>query len=178
MLVLPSALMGNKAQCLEPSLPHHSDCLREGHLTPSGLIHQLTGPLRSSLIKVNERHRRKDQSWELKSPRRLGYQSNHMNKYSVASEEDPQPTNQRHVRMAPSYKALWFSCSRILWYLPHDSMTLLIPFWQPFSPLELVREGFHSLQSNEPSLTYLHVFSDFGWCWAITEVLFCHHEEC
>lgn len=68
MVVLP-LLTGSKSQCLEPSLSHHSDWLREGHLTPSRLIPQRAGPTRPSFRHVSERYRWKNWSWsrELKS---------------------------------------------------------------------------------------------------------------
>lgn len=107
-------------------------------------------------------------SWELGSLRRLGYWGNKMNKCSGASEEDLQSIGQRHVRMSQS----------LLIFLFQDAVTFLISFQQLLSPLELVREGLHFLQSKELPLKRLHGFSDFGWCWAVTEALFCHPEEC
>lgn len=66
----------------------------------------------------------------------------------------------------------------LLIFLFQDAVTFLISFQQLLSPLELVKEGLHLLQSKELPLKRLHGFSDFGWCWAVTEVLFCHPEEC
>lgn len=79
--------------------------------------------------------------------------------------------------VALDHKGFRFSCSRDPWHLPHYPTTFLLPFQPRLYSLELVGEGFCSLQLKEALWEHCQGFSDFECCLAVTEVLFFSHLE-